>query len=106
MKSVIIEGWRFTLVNQDTKKAKQMLERYDDYEGITLRDVYGHHSWAKESSFETISRFCYNTVKGWALVITSHCTCFYTCAFMLTYQDKDYLAYITPSHNYLIPMED
>ena len=96
-----IGGWSFTELNKDTKKAQRLIENYENYEGLELWDVYGSHSYRKEQSYNDIKELV-KRANGWGLCITSHCTCFYTCAFMLELDGVGYLAYITPSYNYLI----
>ena len=105
MKYIDIGGWSFTELNKDTKKAQSLVHNWDNYEGTELWEVYGSHSYAKERSYQDIKALM-SRVGGWALCITSHCTCFYTCAFLLERDGVKYLAYITPSHNYLIRYED
>ena len=96
-----IGGWSFTELNKDTKKAEQLLYNWEHYDGCSLYEVYGSHSYRKEQSFADI-RSLMSRVGGWGLVITTHCTRFYTCAFMFVLEGQRCLAYITPSYNYLI----
>lgn len=98
---IYIGGWSFTKLNNKTKKAQALINNWINYEGLELWDVYGSHSYRKEESFNDIKSLV-ERVGGWSLCITSHCTCFYTCAFLLYFEGVKYLAYITPSYNYLI----
>ena len=105
MKTITLNGVNYRVVKKSTKLGQSILDKYENYEGVTLWEVYGHHSERKESAL----RWCKNRMaelQGFGFVITSHNTHQFTCAFEFYHNGKICLAYFTVSNNYFIEMED
>lgn len=68
-----------TIINSNTKKAMQMIDRAMNYEGSTLEEVYGRVSDAKKSAFYYCKKLC-NDENGYNFHICSHNTFQYSVA--------------------------
>ena len=105
MKSFELNGVNYRVVKKKSVLGQLLLDKYENYEGVDLCDVYGHHSERKESSL----RWCRNRMlelHGYGLVITGHNISQFSCAFVFTLYDKKYLAYFIRNNNYIVCLED
>ena len=96
-----VSGWSFTEVKKNSNLGQRLIERWNNYEGVQLWDVYGHYSRQKECAFNEIEEFM-RSVGGWSLCITSHCVSQFSCALLFMLEGTKALAYFTRDHNYLI----
>ena len=105
MKQINLNGVNYRVVKKESVLGQSIIDKYDNYEGVSLRDVYGSFSERKESSL----RWCRNRMyelNGYGLVITSHNIFQFTCAFEFVRNNKKHLAYFTRDNNFVVCLED
>ena len=106
MKQITLVGVNYRVVKKYSVMGQKIIDAYNYYEGVTLRDVYGSYSMSKENSFNWCRSRMYE-LNGFGLVITSHNIFQFTCAFEFVHTDKKhYIAYFTRDNNYVVCLED
>lgn len=106
MKHLNLFGVNYRVVKKNSVMGQKIIDAYDNYEGVDLWDVYGNFSYRKKNAWD----YCLareSELKGYGLVITSHNTFQFTCAFEFVHTDnKRYIAYFTRDYNYVVCLED
>lgn len=103
-KTITLHGHTYELVTAPAQK-RRFWENFCNSSDVELSDVYGSYSRAKENAYE----YCrarereFGSYNG---VITTYCIMFFTYAFTGVCEGKEWLIYITPSHDYAIELED
>lgn len=80
-----------------TKKGQSMIQNARNYDGYTLRDVYGNYSHAKENAYNWCKEQCYNE-NGKNFHITSH----NTFGFSVAWEVENGIRIETPQNSYLV----
>lgn len=107
MKTMTIEGHNFTVVNKGTQKAGGIIKAYEyaaeRCDNMELWQVYGSYSHAKANAM----RYCkelQHKVGGYNGCITGHNSSFFSYAFTLDYEGKQFIAYITHANDYIVEL--
>ena len=85
------------LIKKDSSKADQLLCKYNNYEGVTLDDVYTSYSHNKKQAYKECMKHCEN-VNGSDFHIISH----NTNMFSIAYENNDFYFIETKAHIYKI----
>lgn len=101
-KTIQLAGHTYELVTAPTK-ANRMYMAWLGSHDYSLDCVYGSYSGAKERAFE-YCRDRERELNSYNGVISSHNLMMFTYAFTCTYEGVDYLIYITPSHDFAVPL--
>lgn len=94
----------FTLLRPTTKQAQKMVGAYKRSDIVSIYEAYGRPSGRKVSAMEDCRELC-KSLGGRGLVITGAGSSFFSVGFVFEKDGQDYLAYITPSYQYAIPVE-
>lgn len=105
MKHINLAGINYRVVKKESKLGQEIIRKYEDFEGVTLWDVYERFSFRKESAFRWCSQRM-SDLKGYGLVITSHNTSQFTRAFEFIFCEQKHIAYFTRDNNYIVCLED
>lgn len=105
MKTINLYGVNYRVVKKDSNLGREIIRRYNYFEGCNLWDVYGSFSRAKINAYEYVMARR-GELKGFGLVITSHNKFQFTCAFKFYHNDKYKLAYFTRDYNYVVCLEE
>ena len=98
-------NWSWTDINPNTKKAERFIDSYNRSNYYRLEDAYKKPSHRKASIYKSLI-IDMDNLGGFDMKITgANCSTF-CCAFKYSDSGKDYLAYITPSYNYRILMNE
>ena len=103
MIDVVIKGYRFTPLNNTTKKAQRVLARYTWSRKSDIYEAYKNPSSTKVSTFYQLKRKM-EDLNGYGMKITGAGSDQYSCAFLITDNktNKTYLIYETSCNSYII----
>lgn len=97
-----------TIVNKDTKKARQMIRAYNFYKnknnGENLYSIYKNYSNKKEIAL-SYCKSLKGKLDGFSSCFCGHNCDYFTYAFLFKKDNKTYLAYITYANDYQIEYE-
>lgn len=102
-KTITLNGHNYTVMTPSY--ARRAYDNFCRSSDVTLDDVYGRCSRAKENAYE----YCrarereFNSYNG---VITGYNTCTFSYGFTGLCEGKKYFVYITKDHDYAIALED
>lgn len=103
MKNIYFGSKYFELVTSE-KQVTVMLKAYNDHKNRTnLYTCYNKPSTAKQQIFTHWLRFTLNYADTNPVIVSYNCN-FFSLAFIFTYMNSQWLAYITPTHNYTFPI--
>lgn len=105
MNTINLNGVNYRVVKKESKLGKEIINKYDDFEGVSLWNVYDRFSFRKQASYNWCEARM-RDLKGYGLVITSHNIFQFTCAFIFTINGKNHIAYFTRDNNYVVCLED
>lgn len=101
MTDIVINGYAFTPVNENTKRGKDMLTNYSWATDNDIYDAYKTPSKDKVNSFYKLKDKM-KELDGRKMRITGAGSNFYSCGYLIDIEDNTYLIYETHCNSFII----
>ncbi len=101
MKTLELNGYTFTVVNENTEKGKSILRHYEYATKSDIFEAYKKPSSYKVSSFyQLINKM--KSFNGYGMRITGAGSDQYSCAYIIPLEDTKYLVYETAYNPFIV----
>lgn len=103
-KTRTIDGVEFTIVNANTEQAKTIIRRYNNSDCYRLYQAYkySYSNYKARAEQEILDEM--QKLGGYSYRITGAGSCFFSCAYRLAHDGKQYIVFHTPTDRKLVPI--
>lgn len=105
MKTITFKDYSFTYVNENTKKGKQIIDRYINAKHRTIYDAYNKPSSNKINSYNKLVDKM-KDLDGFTMKITGAGTDHYSLGYIIVIDNTFYLVYETACNSFIVKWID
>lgn len=102
-KTTTINNRTFTIVNENTQAARDIISRYNYSNCSRLYEAYGSYSCYKARAEQEILQEMAE-MDGYSFRITGAGSCFFSCAYKMKHEGSEYIVFHTPSDRKLVKL--